>query len=300
MDPREARVVLILADITGYTKFMVENQLSAVHGQMVITTLIETLLREVDIPLRLQGIEGDAVFAYAEHPGSDDAWRDVLAEISTKLLRFFEVFYAGVITAIESTACKCAICKNAKDMQLKVIVHSGRAVFNTIAGLPQISGTDVILAHRLLKNSIPSSEYLLLTESAYRDLGHEMADTFIEGRESYAELGSVKTFVRYLGETQDRHRDAMYAMSRGKLALRAEGYVLWGGVHQFRAVIEQMRNPIVDVTWTRRAGFVLLLALSFPFTLIALAFGIPLKLLSRQAARRRVGSQAGHKAARPS
>jgi class 3 adenylate cyclase len=293
MEPREERVVLILADISGYTRFMVENQLSAVHGQIVITTLIETILREVDIPLRLQGIEGDAVFVYAEHPGSDDAWREVLAEISTKLLRFFEVFYAGAVTAIESTPCKCAICKNVEDLKLKVIVHSGRAVFNTIAGSPQISGTDVILAHRLLKNSIPSSEYLLLTESAYRDLGHQMPGKFIEGRESYDELGSVKTFVRYLGEAKERHRDAMYAMSRGKLALRAEGYVLWGAVGQFRAVIEQMRNPIVDVTWTRRAGFVLLLALSFPFTLIALLCGIPLKLLSRQAARGRAGSQAG-------
>jgi hypothetical protein len=293
MDPREARVVLILADISGYTKFMVENQLSAVHGQMVITTLIETILREVDIPLRLQGIEGDAVFVYAEHPGNDDAWRRVLAEISTKLLRFFEVFYAGVVTATESTPCKCAVCKNVEDLKLKVVVHSGRAVFNTIAGSPQMSGTDVILAHRLLKNSIPNSEYLLMTESAYRDLGHEMPGMFIEGRESYAELGPVKTFVRYLGEVKERHRDAMYAMPRGQLALRAEGYVLWGAVSQFRAVIEQMRNPIVDVTWTRRARFVLLLALSFPFTLIALVFGIPLKLLLRQAARGRAGSQAG-------
>ena len=62
------------------------------------------------------------------------------------------------MTAIESTLCKCAICKNVEDLKLKVIVHSGCAVFNMIAGSPQISGPDVILAHRLLKNSIPSSE----------------------------------------------------------------------------------------------------------------------------------------------
>jgi len=163
-------------------------------------------------------------------------------------------------------------------------------VFNTIAGAPQISGADVILAHRLLKNSIPSSEYLLLTESAYRDLGHEMPGQFIEGRESYAELGSVTTFVRYLGEAKERHRDAMYALPRAQLALRAEGYVLWAAVGELRAVIEQMRNPVAAVTRTRRAVF-LLLALSFPFTLIALACGIPVKLLSRQAARGRASRQ---------
>jgi len=293
MEAREQRVVLILADISGYTKFMVENQLSAVHGQIVITSLIESILREVDIPLRLQGIEGDAIFVYAEHPGSDEAWREVLAEIRTKLLRFFEVFYAEAVTAMESTPCKCAICRNVEELKLKVIVHSGRAVFNAIAGSPQISGTDVILAHRLLKNSVPSSEYLLLTESAYRDLGRELAGEFVEGRESYAELGSVKTFVRYLGEVKERHRDALYSMPRAKLALRAEGYVLWATLGQFGAIVEQMRNPIVQVTWMRRAGFVLLLTLSAPLALIAGLFAIPLKLLSRQAARHRAGGHAG-------
>ena len=34
MEPREQQLVLILADISGYTKFMVENQMAAVHGQV--------------------------------------------------------------------------------------------------------------------------------------------------------------------------------------------------------------------------------------------------------------------------
>ena len=174
MEPREQRVVLILADISGYTKFMVENQLSAVQGQMVITSLIEGLLREIDIPLRLQGIEGDAVFAYAEHPGSDEAWREVLAEIRTKLLRFFDAFYQGVVTAMESTPCDCAVCKNIEALKLKLIVHTGHAVLSTIGGTRQLSGIDVIVAHRLLKNSLPSKEYLLMSEAAYRDLGRDM------------------------------------------------------------------------------------------------------------------------------
>jgi hypothetical protein len=54
---------------------VVAHQLSAVHGQVVITTLTNTLLREVDIPLRLQEIEGDAVFLYAAHPGDEREWR---------------------------------------------------------------------------------------------------------------------------------------------------------------------------------------------------------------------------------
>ena len=66
MQAVEKRVVIVLADISGYTRFMVENQMSAIHGQQYITFLIETLLREVNIPLRLQEIEGDALFLYSD------------------------------------------------------------------------------------------------------------------------------------------------------------------------------------------------------------------------------------------
>src|ERR1700736_2951863 len=139
MEPREQRLVMILADISGYPKFMVENQLAAVHGQQCITFLIETILREVDIPLHLQGIEGDAVFLYATNPGDDQIWREMLSQVRTKLVRFFEVFIEAMIMAGEAPPCKCAICRNPKDLKLKVMVHSGRAVFNTISGLPQVS-----------------------------------------------------------------------------------------------------------------------------------------------------------------
>ena len=40
MEPRVQRLVIIIADISGYTQFMVENQLAAVHGQLCITFLI--------------------------------------------------------------------------------------------------------------------------------------------------------------------------------------------------------------------------------------------------------------------
>ena len=288
MEAREQRVVLILADISGYTKFMVENQLSAVHGQLVITGLIEALLTEVNIPLRLQEIEGDAVFAYTESSGSDEQWREVLAQIRVKLLRFFDAFYAGMVAAMESTPCKCAICRNVEEMKLKIIVHSGRAVFNTIAGRQQISGTDVILAHRLLKNSIPSSEYLLMSEAAYKDLGREMPGRFVEHEESYAELGKVKVFVRYLDEVRETHRDALYGLSRARLALRGEAYVIGTGlIRQSAAAVEQLRHPIVPVGPLKRAGFALWLLLLIPFHAIVAMVAVPLKLLSRQTARRR-------------
>ena len=146
MEATEKRVVIVLADISGYTQFMVENQMSAVHGQQCITFLIETLIREVDIPLRLQEIEGDALFLYAEDPGSDEEWSDVLEQIPAMLSRFFDAFYEGIVLGMEATPCECAICRNSKDLALKIVVHTGSAVFHQVGGFNKVSGADVILA----------------------------------------------------------------------------------------------------------------------------------------------------------
>jgi len=82
----QKKLIIILADISGYTRFMLENQTSAaLHGQLVINGLIESIIQQVDIPLTLQEIEGDAVFLYAAHPGSDAAWGEVVEQVSRKL-----------------------------------------------------------------------------------------------------------------------------------------------------------------------------------------------------------------------
>lgn len=290
MDPREQHLVIILADISGYTRFMVENQLAAVHGQQCITFLIETILREVDIPLELQGIEGDAVFLYATHPGDDEAWRDVLAQVRKKLIRFFEVFLEGMVAMTEASPCGCAVCRNVDQLKLKVIVHTGRAVFHTIRGSPQLAGTDVILAHRLLKNSVQSHEYLLMTESAYRDVGREMDGKFLNGEETYDGFGSVKTYVQLMGEARERARDALYAMAPAAAASRARRYAVWATLAEPRALFAQMRHPVVEGGWLRRIGFALAQALLLPFTFIFLLVAAPRRLLSQRAARAQADS----------
>jgi hypothetical protein len=59
-------------------------------------------------------------------------------------------------------------------MRLKVTVHSGEAVFCGIGEPVAVSGVDAIKAHRLLKNSVPSHEYILFTNDAFRDLGRSL------------------------------------------------------------------------------------------------------------------------------
>ena len=292
MEPREQRLVILLADISGYTRFMVQNHLSAIHGQLVINALIETLLREVDIPLQLQEIEGDAVFLYATHPGDDRSWQAVLVEVRAKLLRFFDVFVEGMVTLQESTLCKCGICAHADEMALKIIVHTGRAVFHSIGGRQQVSGADVILAHRLLKNSVPGHEYLLMSEPAYRDLGAQMGLVFAAGSESYDEFGTVATYVHRMSETTEQRRDSFYAKEPAELASRGREYAALTLLPSLTAAVDQLRRPSSDAGWLKRVGFALTIAIASPLLFAVLRFVTPRKLLAQRAARAAANARA--------
>ena len=264
MTHTERRLAIILADISGYTRYMTENQLSAVHGQQLITALIESILREVEIPLVLQEIEGDAIFLYAAHPGSEEGWREVLSQVRLKLERFFDVFLEELIARTESTLCECGVCKHLDSLKLKIVVHSGKAVFHQIAGRPQVSGVDVIAAHRLLKNSVPSDEYLLMSEQAYEDLGTGMAGTFDRGHESYDSLQPVVTYTRLMGENREKARKVYYALSEAEMNEKARGYNRWAIAGALPELWRHIRRSSSDVGLLERLWFSLKFLLSTP------------------------------------
>ena len=285
MEAVEKRVVIVLADISGYTKFMVENQMSAVHGQQCITYLIETLIRQIDIPLRLQEIEGDALFLYAEDPGSDAGWENVLQQVPAKLMRFFDAFYEGAVLGMEATPCECAICRNSGELALKIVVHTGTAVFHRVGGFNKVSGPDVILAHRLLKNSVPEKEYLLLSEAAYSTVGQHIEGPFLEATESYDGFGDVNTFVRFNDDLKEEQRDALYERPRTSLVARAELYSLAAIGGLLPATIRQLRSPIVQSSWLSRFGFALTMVVRAPMMVMMYLIGAPRRLLARRAGR---------------
>jgi class 3 adenylate cyclase len=283
-EPREQRVILLLADISGYTRFMVENQLSAVHGQMVISHLLESLLREVDLPLELQEIEGDAIFLIATRPDGGE-WESVVKDVQIKLLRFFEVFIEAAAGLGEMTACQCAICTHADDLKLKIVVHTGRAVFHSLGGRRQVSGTDVILAHRLLKNSVPGNEYLLLSDDAYREFGLGMEMRFEPGEETYEGLGTVQTWVHHLGDRLEGARDAFYSLDAEQEQQAIRAYIRFGERAHFPALWKELREPTTNAGFLRRALFTLGLALYLPLFMLRYPAVVRRHVAERRAAR---------------
>lgn len=68
---KEKEVVLTIADISGYTEYLLSTQTALLHAQTIINELIESIIEQVQIPLKVAKLGGDAVFLYASHEGND-------------------------------------------------------------------------------------------------------------------------------------------------------------------------------------------------------------------------------------
>ena len=280
MDQR--KLIIILADISGYTRFMLENETSALHGQLVITGLLESIIKEVNIPLTLQEIEGDAVFLYAAQSGAEGDWRTMAQQVSAKLGKFFSAFIAESAVTIESTPCACAVCRNSAKLGLKIIVHAGEAVFHTIAGRSQVSGADVILAHRLLKNAMTSDYYLLLTEAAYAAMGDHLQGTFEPRQETYEGFGTVNLRVRILDEDMLLARDALYKLPEDELRSAVGKFTKAIGPRRgLSGAVQQLRQPIRHFTWRERVMMIWESVVMWPIAMLYYRRAIPKQLIAR-------------------
>ena len=194
-DQATHQVLLIIADISGYTKFMVSSDLEIEHSQHVISELIQTIIRQIEIPLEVSKLEGDAVFLYVIKDNDTFTWQDIRKVTGEKLILFFDAFHEKLQELGAHSSCPCGACSNLHALKLKIVVHSGEALFYRIHHFNELSGTDVILVHRLLKNSAATDEYLLMTEPAYVDIEFPCQLPVEEGCEHYEHPGQVNTFV---------------------------------------------------------------------------------------------------------
>jgi hypothetical protein len=195
-EPETCHALLILADISGFTKFMKLHTITVAHAKQIIVKLLEAIVTTAMPPLKLIEIEGDAVFFYAagyEEGELDQLW----AAVKTQLLGFFRSFYQTMLDLCELQLCLCEACVSVKNLRLKVVLHAGEVAVERIHSFEKLFGLDVILAHRLLKNSVPAKEYILMTEPVYRRLGDFYALQPEKRRENYEDIGKVDFVVFY-------------------------------------------------------------------------------------------------------
>jgi hypothetical protein len=195
------KTVLMMADISGYTSFMVRKRKSLAHAQAIISELLKSIIGLVELPLRVAEIEGDAVFIYAMEGTDCFSWGDIKARVREKLLDFFKEFQNRLERISRSNMCRCEACEGINKLKLKLIVHVGEVIPYRLANFSKVSGPAVIELHRLVKNTIPSKEYLLMTLPAYEEIGRPDDISMQRRTESLDNLGNLTVFVHYPEES---------------------------------------------------------------------------------------------------
>lgn len=125
--------------------------------------------------------------------GSQSLTRAAAQSVYRQVHRFFDAFHATQRELIQKTdgGCVCEACRHIGDLRLKAVVHFGKALFKRIQ---ELAGEDVILVHRLLKNSIDEHECIALTDAFYRQHSELVEETFTQVTMHY-DIGTVTVHV---------------------------------------------------------------------------------------------------------
>jgi len=199
---------LVIGDITGYTKYLAGVELE--HSQDVLADLMNVLVAQMRGLLHLAKLEGDAIFCY-EHEGEADGGT-LLAMIES----CYFAFARRVQTIDRLTTCDCNACRLIPTLDLKFLIHHGQFVIQEVAGSRELMGRDVILVHRLLKNTYTERSgirgYAMATEPCVRHFGLDPAALGAsEHRETYDDVGEVRLFVMNLKERWRRAQEERVA-----------------------------------------------------------------------------------------
>jgi len=197
---------LVLADISGYTSFLAKVELE--HAHEILTDLLETIVDKFKSLLTISKLEGDAVFAYVDESA---------VPRGETLLELIEATYLAFRqrrdTSNRTTTCTCKACQSMPSLELKFFVHHGDFIVQHIAGIRELVGSDVNLAHRLMKNHIFEhtgwKAYAMFSKMAMDCMELNLEDVHNQ-IETYEHLGDIDTVTINL---VDRY-DALVAAKR--------------------------------------------------------------------------------------
>ncbi|MCH7964038.1 MAG: DUF2652 domain-containing protein [Bacteroidetes bacterium] len=193
----ESQALIFIPDISGYTKFITETETK--HSKHIITELLEVIIKADKLKMHVSEIEGDAVLFYRKGDPPK------LGELISQAKNMFLDFHTHLKIIQRDNVCQCGACRSAVNLTLKFVSHFGTLEEVTIQNFSKIMGSDVILAHRLLKNNIDDDEYLLITEDYLitqnnSDAGLDEWVKFHEHKESFKNFKEVQ--IKYVPLTE--------------------------------------------------------------------------------------------------
>jgi uncharacterized protein YndB with AHSA1/START domain len=189
-------VCLLIADISGYTSYLVGSELD--HAQDVLADLMNTVVGSMRPGFRLAKLEGDAAFAYLVTDRVDGSQLLDLVE------RTYFAFRRRLRDIAQASACECNACILMPRLDLKILAHHGSVIRHKVAGRQELIGTDVIVAHRLLKNHVVERlripAYAMFTDACVAAMSIDPAALGMTAyRDEYEGIGEVGGWIHDLG-----------------------------------------------------------------------------------------------------
>ena len=204
MLPKPELAYFVIADISGYTSFLAGVELD--HAQDIIADLMDTVVKGVRPPFRLAKFEGDAAFVYAATAKVDGSMLQDTIELA------YFTFRRRLRDIKQASVCECKACAAMSDLDFKFVAHHGEMVKQKMGGREELAGRDVILVHRLLKNTVSekigSRAYALYSDACIQTAGIDpAAQGLVEHHETIDIIGDVRLWLRDLEEAWKKENE---------------------------------------------------------------------------------------------
>ncbi len=192
----ETNATILIPDISGFTAFMTNTELS--HASHAINMLIDAMLEAIGEEYELSEIEGDALLLIKKGEAPSQK------QVSDTCLKIFNAFHFQRKWIQQHAICPCGACQNIIDLTLKFVAHHGPVAEIKAGRFIKQSGTEMIVAHRLLKNNIANHEYLLVTEKLLQAAINKEVDDmdWAVSSEEYPSIGKIDYRFTLLNEAR--------------------------------------------------------------------------------------------------
>ena len=190
-------VLFFIPDLGGFTKFIAETEIQ--HSQHIVKELLEILVDANTLGMKVSEFEGDAVLFYRN--GAPPS----LVQLVQQARKMYLDFHTRLKKFEYARVCQCGACSGASGITLKMVAHFGSSGTMQVKNHLKFIGKDIIIAHRLLKNSVNVPEYLLVTQVTLSNLADADAElaSFASGANAYDELGTIEYQFKSLGNYRD-------------------------------------------------------------------------------------------------
>ncbi len=185
-----SRSLLLIADIGGYTDYMLTHRMSLAHAEVNTARLLEKVIDAAE-GFELIEIEGDAAFL---HRGADAHDGDGVVGLTLQAAASMHRAFHLERQYVAANLCPCNGCTQANNLKLKFVAHVGEVAAQRIRDRRKLVGIDVILTHRLLKNAVEIPEYVLMSEELYATSGTPHAAAAQESVQELEGIGPVRTY----------------------------------------------------------------------------------------------------------